>query len=398
MDSPDRTSWNAPALLHVDMDAFFASVEQLDNPEWRGRPVIVGGTPDGRGVVSTASYEARRFGISSAMPAATAARLCPKAVWVRPRIERYAAISRKIVDIFTSESPWVEPISIDEAYIDVTPGRYSDEDPVAVARRIASRVSSLGLTCSIGLAISKTVAKIASDLEKPSGLTVVPPGAETSLLAPMPVAKLPGIGAVTAQRLEIAGVRTLGALATLDSATAIHLLGSQATSLVAHAAGIDARTVSASDSRHSVSAEKTFACDIATKQEVEQALRRLAERVASRLRSKGLAGRTVTIKMRYADFTTRTSQRTLAEPTDLDDVLMETATALLTQSWSSGAGLRLLGIGVSGFDRGYSQLTLQSTESSEPRSRSLAKSLDEIKRRFGNNALRYGASNEAAER
>ena len=206
-------AWAGPAIGLMDLDAFFASVEQLDHPAWRGKPVIVGGLPEERGVVSTASYEARPFGVRSAMPSAQAKRLCPHAIWTRGHFDRYREMSARVMSIIADETPFIDQVSIDEAFFDVTPGRFAAESPIAIVERIARRVSELGITCSIGLGSNKTVAKIASERDKPRGLTVVPPGTEAAFLAPLPVRAMSGIGKAAEAALHKAGIRTLGALA-----------------------------------------------------------------------------------------------------------------------------------------------------------------------------------------
>lgn len=391
MTATERT-WTARAILHIDMDAFFASVEQLDHPEWRGRPVIVGGSPDGRGVVSTASYEARRFGIRSAMPAAQAARRCPDAIWAPPRFARYSELADEVCAIFTETTPHVERVSIDEAYLDVTPTAHNPVDPVTLARDIQCRIDALGLSCSIGVATTKTVAKIASDHEKPHGITVVPPGMEADFLAPLPASAIPGVGVMTARRLRDVGVRTIGDLAALDEASARQLLGDYGPDLVARARGIDDRPVREERGVKSVSNEHTFATDVRERREVETALRALVERVARRLRRKGLKGRTFTVKLRYADFTTKTASRTVPIATDLDDQLSAVALELLRETWSPGAGLRLLGFGASGFAERAEQLDLlgASAPDADDRARALSESIDAVKARFGDAAIGYG--------
>lgn len=388
--------WKGRAILHVDLDAFFAAVEQLDHPEWRGKPVIVGGSPTGRGVVSTASYEARRFGVRSAMPSARAAKLCPDAIWAPSRFDRYREMSSAVFAIFRDESPLVQPVSVDEAFIDVTPGRGRSEHPVAVARRIRARVSELGLTASVGVATSKTVAKIASDHDKPDGLTVVCPGDEQTFLDPLPVRDMSGIGPKSAERLGTLGIRTLGDLAALDDTTARQLLGSHGVGLVARARGIDDRSVHDNDPAKQVSNERTFSTDIRTAEELGTALAGLAAKVAQRLRRKGLAGRTVTVKLRFSDFTTRTAQRTLPAPTDDDAVFGEVARELMRTMWNPGVGVRLLGVGMSGFDAASEQMSLltddlpEETASRRRTSPELVKGIDAIRDRFGDDAVRFG--------
>jgi DNA polymerase IV len=395
---PLLTPWSGRAILHVDMDAFFASVEQLDHPEWRGLPVVVGGSPDSRGVIAAASYEARRYGVRSAMPAARAARLLPpEAVWTRGNFARYGEVSAAVFSIFDSFSPEVQGASIDEAYLDVTPTEGSPH-PVEVARAIQASVDALGVSCSIGVATSKTVAKIASDRDKPHGITVVLPGCEAEFLAPLPVALMPGIGPATATRLTALGIRTLGELAALDDATAVQVLGSHGIGAIRRAAGIDHRPVREREPVKSVSNERTFATDIRDRVEVRDALAGLAEKVGGRLRRKGLCGRTVHVKVRYGDFTTRTSQVTLERATDSTDAIAASAGSLLDALWAPGVGVRLLGVGVSGFGAVPQQLTLptEQDESPDERRRSIEKAVDELRERFGEDAVRFGTRRSAS--
>lgn len=384
--------WTGRAVLHVDMDAFFASVEQLDHPEWRGKPVIVGGSADSRGVVSTCSYEARVFGVRSAMPSSTARRLCPDAIWARGSFERYREISRRVFDIFRDHTPAVQAASIDEAYLEVTPGEHG-EHPVTIARAIQAEVAALGVTCSVGVASAKVVAKIASDRNKPRGLTIVYPGEEAAFLAPLPVGTLPGIGPKSAQRLVSLGIRTLGDLAALDDATAVQIMGSHGPSAVRRARGIDSSGVHDRDPVKSVSNERTFAADLRDAADVEGVVSGLAEHVSSRLRAKELSGRTITVKVRFADFTTRTVQRTIDRPTDLPDTIGDVAVELLRTVWNPGVGVRLLGVGVSGFEDAALQLDLfaQSEAVEDDRRRAVARSVDAVRERFGQESLSMGA-------
>jgi DNA polymerase-4 len=382
-------------VLHVDLDAFFAAVEQLDHPDWRGKPVIVGGDPSRRGVVSTASYEARRFGIRSAMPSARAAKLCPEAIWTPGSFERYGELSRQVFEIFRTESPLVQPVSIDEAFLDVTPGIRSDEHPVAIARRIQERIAELGITGSVGVATSKTVAKIASDYDKPDGLTVVCPGDEASFLAALPARAMSGIGPRTAERLERLGVHTLGDLAAIDPETARQVLGSHGPTLVRRARGIDERPVRDNDPAKQVSNERTFGTDLRESGEIDGVIESLAAKVGQRLRRKGMAGRTVTLKIRFGDFTTRSVQRTLPEPTANEHVVAPVARELLRTVWTPGVGVRLLGVGVSGFDERTEQLSLDDAATSDPDSASLrhdglVRGVDAVRERFGDDAVRSG--------
>ncbi|GAB4274536.1 MAG: DNA polymerase IV [Coriobacteriia bacterium] len=379
----------------MDMDAFFAAVEQLDHPEWRGRPVIVGGSPDGRGVVSTASYEAREFGVRSAMPAAQAARRCPDAVWVWPRMDRYAELSAQVREIFRSVTPFVEPVSIDEAFLDVTPGQ-SGPHPVDVARAVKDGVAAMGLSASVGVAACKTVAKIASDMDKPDGLTVVPPGEEAEFLAGLHVGRLPGVGPVMQRRLADLGITRLGELAALDDDTAEAVLGSVGPSLVRRARGVDPSPVTRYRKRKSVSCERTLASDVTSLDEAKSIVKGLSRRLGSRLVRKHLGGRTVFLKVKYADFTVRTAQTTLGEPVGCGEDIEPVALELLVSVWRDGDRVRLLGVGVSGLETPAHQVTLDEvlTErgaESGSRWRRVEESVEELSRRFGPGVVRFGA-------
>ncbi len=239
--------WEGPAILLVDLDAFFASVEQLDHPAWRGKPVIVGGDADARGVVSTCSYEARAFGVRSAMASALARQLCPEAIWTRGHFHRYREVSAAIMAILRDETPHVQQVSIDEAFMDVSPTAVNTEHPVAIARRIQDRVAALGVTCSIGVGVSKSVAKIASDRDKPRGLTVVYPGTEQAFLAPLPVRTMSGVGAAAEKVLKAHGIRTLGDLAAADTALLKRVFGKNGEMMRERALGADRSPVVVDD-------------------------------------------------------------------------------------------------------------------------------------------------------
>lgn len=404
--SCESTPWTGQAILHVDLDAFFAAVEQLDHPEWRGKPVIVGGDPGHRGVVSTCSYEARAYGVRSAMSSARAAQLCPHAIWTHGSFDRYREMSAAVRAIFEDETPRVQPVSIDEAYLDVTPGRFASEHPIAIARRIRARVAELGITCSVGVSAVKSVAKIASDHDKPDGLTVVCPGDEAAFLAPLPVRAMPGVGPKTADRLATLGVRTLGQLAAVDELTANELLGNHGMGLVMRARGIDVREVHENEAVKSVSNERTFATDIRSPDDIEGALAALSAKVGQRLRRKGLCGRTVTVKLRFSDFSTKTVRRTLATASDDEAVFGAVARELVRQAWSPGIGLRLLGVGVSGFDDRALQLDLlgeagaadEVKESGLTSREELIRGLDAVRERFGTDAVRFGRELKAPPR
>jgi len=341
-------------IIHADLDAFFASVEQLDNPELRGQPVVVGGPPQSRGVVAAASYEARAFGIHSAMPMVTALRLCPEAVRVSPRFQRYAEISRRVMEIFRRFTPLVEPMSLDEAFLDVTAAVEHDPDRQSIegiARAIKERVrAEVGLTVSVGAASSRSVAKIASDMDKPDGLVLVPSGTERRFLAPLPVRNLWGVGPKTAERLAEESVTTIGELAERSEEWARGLFGGRGADLLRLARGIDDSPVVVEHETKSVSSETTFARDIGDPEALEASLRELARGTTERLQRHGLKGRTVRVKLRLADFTTFTRQTTLAHPTDaFDDIYREAARLLAREVAPKGRRFRLLGVGVSGF-------------------------------------------------
>lgn len=386
---PERT-WRGRALLLVDLDAFFASVEQLDHPEWRGKPVIVGGRSDRRGVVSTASYEARAYGVHSAMPSATAERLCPDAIWTSSHFDRYHELSAQVMGILKDESPLLEQMSIDEAYLDVSPGRYTGEDPVAIAARIQARVAELGITCSIGVATGKAVAKIASDMDKPRGLTVVYPGSEAAFLAPMDVRAMPGIGKQSAERLRCTGICTLGALADAPLDRLVPVFGVNAQAVRDRAQGIDPRGIVIESEVKSVSHERTFATDLVTREEIEDAIDMLGPMVGRRLRKKGLAGHTVTLKLRYADLSRRTAQKGLSANVDDETLFIPVAKRLIDEIWRPGNSVRLVGLGISGFEAHNEQLGLFADEELPAGNAELLSAADKIRDKFGDGMLKFG--------
>jgi DNA polymerase IV len=348
-------------LAHLDLDAFFAAVEELENPELRGRPLVVGGDPHGRGVVSTANYAARAFGIHSAMSAAEALRRCPHAVFLRPRHALYRQYSRVVWDTVGEIVSRVERTGIDEGYLDL--GTVAPD--FARARVIASAVQTAvrgrtSLTCSLGVGTSKVVCKIASDRRKPGGLTVVPHGKEAEFLAPLPVRLLPGVGPRAEQRLRSSGVETIGALAALGDAELRTLIrGSLGPLLRNRARGVDQRDLDLELEPVSVSAEDTFARDLTDRERLHDEVRRLSELVAERLRNSGLSGRTVTTKLRYGDFSIRTRSTTLPAAVDEAAVIGDVACGLLDRGLRDRPGaLRLVGVGVSGLSP-YRQLTLE---------------------------------------
>lgn len=395
-DIPGLDGWSGPAIGLLDLDAFFASVEQMDHPEWRGKPVIVGGSSKKRGVVSTASYEARRYGVHSAMPAYQAERLCPQAIWVQGNFARYREMSQKVMALLLDETPLVEQVSIDEAFFDVTPGRWSRESPVDICRRVQSRVSALGITCSIGIGVNKTVAKIASEREKPRGLTVVFPGTERTFLAPLPVGAMSGIGEATRKKLASMGIKTLGQLSRLPEGEAARSFGVSGPRMVLRAAGLERSSVARAadpETPKSVSNERTFGEDLTDEKEIRAAIMHIAGIVGRRLRAKGLRGSTVTLKVKYDALTGRTAQARLGARTDEEEVFGREAQALLPQLWSPGMHVRLLGMGVSGFEETAPvQMGLFSSqqEARSEEASALSRACDELKARFGDSAVRYG--------
>ena len=340
-------------VFHVDMDAFFASVEQRDHPEYRGKPLIVGSPPNQRGVVCAASYEARKFKVRSAMPSRTAGRLCPQGIFVRPRMDAYRAESVMIMEILRSVTPVIEKVSVDEAYLDLSASFADARDPdlaleaaVPVAREIKRRiVTERGLTASIGVASNKFLAKLGSDFEKPDGLTLIRERDKIDFLRPLPVRAIHGVGPVTAEALEARGFRTIGDL-QVPSLDLGRVVGSFAETLKARAFGNDSREVDTSDERKSISSETTFLDDTEDRPTLRAALKELAVDVADSLERHGLGAMTVQVKVRYSDFTTLTRQVRLEEPVNTAAELYRLAQFLLARDRLVKSPLRLIGIGV----------------------------------------------------
>jgi DNA polymerase IV len=373
-------------ILHVDLDAFFAAVEQRDRPELRGKPVVVAvGGPNDRGVVSAASYEARSFGIRSAMPLRTASRLCKDAVFVPVDGYKYRIVSRQVMDILRRYTPAVEQVSIDEAFLDIAGSEGLYGTAAQIARHIKKTVrSELGLSASVGVASTKLVAKIASDLQKPDGLVVVAMGTEAAFLAPLPISRLWGVGEKTAGALADFGVKTIGHLAGLPDDLLTRRFGSQGPVLGQRARGIDPSPVSAGDPARSVSHEHTFDVDTADAEVLERTLLALSEGVAGRLRAGGVRARTINVKVRDAAFTTISRQRTLEEPTDQTEVVFGAALDL-ARPHLRGIRVRLLGVGASHLGYGEQMALFVATDE---RRRRAAEAADEIRRRFGSRAIR----------
>ncbi len=381
------------SIIHLDLDAFYASVEQLRRPELRGMAVIVGGAPsaDGsaqlhRGVVSAASYEARVHGVHSAMPLRTALRLCPQAVVVPVDFRAYRDASKAVFDIARDYTPILEPLSLDEAFLEVTGSVRRFGPPRHIAEEIRDRVlAATGLHASFGVATCKTVAKIASDLRKPRGFVVVEPGDEAAFLAPLPLRRLPGLGPAAERALNGLGISTLGQLAALPLDTVQRRVGRAAgISLWERARGIDDSPVTVPGAPRSVSREETFARDVGQRAALHTRISELAGDVAGRLRSGGWMARTVTLKLRYSDFTTITRQETLPAATATDTTVRDAAIALLDSAWS-GDAVRLLGVGVTGLEN-ESQLDLFS----RPANDRIDRTLDGLRARFGKDAIRRG--------
>jgi DNA polymerase-4 len=347
------------AIVHLDMDAFFAAIEVLENPELEGQPVVVGGQPSERGVVAAASYPARAFGVRSAMPMARALRLCPQAVVVPPHHRLYSDYSRRVMVILRQASPLVEQMSVDEATIDLSEQVDDWERAVDVGRRLQARVrEEIGLSCSLGVATNKLVAKVASDHDKPGGLTVVAPGEEAAFLAPLPVRVLWGVGPVTAQKLAEMGISTVGELAAVPEETLRARFGRHGVDMARQARGIDERPLVAEHERKSVSQEATFARDLRDVSGLKRQLWRLCQGVSRRLREAELAAGTVAIRLRYADFATLSRQMTLAVPTDDEREIYRIALVLLKRAWERGRAVRLLGVAARNLSSPVGQLSL----------------------------------------
>ncbi len=376
------------AVLHVDMDAFYASVEQHDEPSLAGRPVIVG-WEGARGVVAAASYEVRRFGVHSAMPMRSALRLCPHAVCVRPRMPRYQEVSRRVFAAFHEVTPLVEGLSLDEAFLDVTASQHLPGGAPGIAQGIKRRIAALtGLTASVGVAPNKLVAKIASDLVKPDGLTVVEPGRVHAVLDPLPVRRLPGLGRKTGARVEAAGIRTLGELRSAPDAVLWPLFGRYTALMRERASGIDERPVLAEVEEKSLSAEETFERDIGEARALQRQLARLADLAAGRLRARGLMCGCIGIKIRRDDFVTFTRQHAVAPATREGRAVAGVAEQLLAR-WlaaNRGAKLRLLGVVLTELTPASQLGLFEETR----RAGRLDAALDEARARYGSRALRRG--------
>ncbi len=381
------------SIIHLDMDAFFAAVEVLDNPDLRGKAVIVGGGQ--RGVVSAASYEARRFGVHSALPMVTAHKRCPSGVFLPPRMGRYREISAAIMAIFKQYTPLVEPLSLDEAFLDVTGCERLFGPAAQLAALIREEVrTKIGLTVSAGVATSKMVAKIASDIHKPDGLTWVPPGEEVDFLTPLAITKLPGVGPATMKQLTLLGVRTIGDLAQVPAEILVRKLGQNASSLHAAAMGLDDRLVEAEREAKSIGHEETFAQDLVEMSVIKKELLALAVKVGRRLRQHGVEARTVVVKTRYHDFTQTTRSTTLAAASADEEVLYQAACRLLGATQAGRKPLRLLGITASNLlATGQARPSSLFAEEGdrEERRRRINQAVDRITATFGHESIKPGS-------
>ncbi len=377
-------------IIHVDMDAFYASVEQLDRPELKGKAVIVGGDLR-RGVVSSASYEARKFGVKSAMPMARAIKLCPNAVILKPRMGRYKEISEKIFKILLSFTPLVEPLSLDEAFLDVTGSEKLFGPSEEIGRQIKARIKDeLKLSCSVGIAPNKFLAKLASDLRKPDGFVVVREDQIEEFLRDLPVSKLWGVGKATEQKLQQMGISTIGALRAFTHDELIRRFGKTGSHLYALARGIDERPVVLQRAAKSISRETTFMEDIYDPETLKGMLFELNEEVAAELREEDLLARTVQIKIRFSDFKTITRSSSMPQPTNVTELLWREAEKLFNQKVNlQGRGVRLVGVGVSNFREAETQLPLFKKQDEE-RLEKLDKTLDELRKKFGEKIIKRG--------
>ena len=385
------------AILHVDMDAFYASVEQRDRPELRGQPLIVGGTSN-RGVVAAASYEVRAFGVRSAMPIREALRRCPHAICVRPRMSVYREVSHQVFAIFHDYTPVVEGLSLDEAFLDVTASLALKGDAVSIARGIKQNIrAATQLTASVGVAPNKLVAKIASDLEKPDGLTVVTAENLRAVLDPLSVRRLPGLGRKLGERVEAANLRTLGELRVAPDTALWPIFGRDSQRMRERASGIDERPVMSEWDEKSISAEETFFTDLHEHARMQAEVLRLADRAGARMRAQNLATGCVQVKIRRADFTTFTRQKRF-EPSTTDSRTIARIAAELLTAWlreQPGARVRLLGVGVNHL-HAADQMDLFSTTggaaAESPGANALDATVDQIRERFGNLAVRRGSA------
>jgi DNA polymerase-4 len=382
-------------VFHVDMDAFFVSVEELFDPSLKGKPVVVGGQRDERGVVSAASYEARKFGVHSAMPLRTAAKLCPQAIFVDGHPDRYRECSAKVHEVLESFSPQVEMVSIDEAYLDMTGTERLHGPPLLAADKLHQRMKAqTQLNCSIGIGTSRLVAKVCSGKAKPHGVLYAMPGQEAKLLAPLDVREIPGVGKVTEQKLHELGILTVGDVAKLKDSFLEHHLGKWGLALAGKARGEDAGAwfegeIGEDVGPKSISHEHTYDRDTANVVQIEATLMRLSEMVGRRLREQQLHARTIQLKLRYKDFTTITRAHSLEQPTQLDNEIYRQIYKLFHDNWRKGSEIRLLGVHVSSFDNEPAQPSLLGENAREKWEHALS-AADRLRDRFGETSITLG--------
>ncbi len=376
-------------ILHIDMDAFYASVEQLDNPRLKNKCVIVGGTSN-RGVVSAASYEARQFGVRSAMPIYQAKQKCPHGIFVAPRMDRYQEVSKMIMAVLREFSPLVEPVSIDEAYVDITGCQRLFGEPQEIASEIKRKIKeTVNLSCSVGVAPNKFLAKIASDLQKPNGLTLIPPEKVLAFVDSLPIKKVPGVGDKMQRQLELLGIRTLGDVHRLPQETLLRHLGKFGLRLRALSSGTDDSPVTPHTPHKSISCEHTLAADTSDPELLKRFLLRQSEEVAMQLRHAGVRAKTITIKIKDADFKQFTRRTTIAIPTQSSKTIYEQAARLLSD-YKITKKIRLIGVGTSGFSPVTASVQMGLFETGKETSvdwKKIDKTLDSISKKFGKNVV-----------
>ena len=388
----DQSALAQSSILHVDMDAFFVSVELLERPELRGKPVVVGGRPDQRGVVSAASYEARKYGIHSAMPLRTAGRLCPHAVFLDGHHEKYGEWSDRVATILAKFSPIVEMVSIDEAYLDLSGTERLHGPPLAAADKLLRTIThTTSLPCSAGLATTRLVAKVASDQAKPRGLVWVAPGREERFLAPLPVRKIPGIGEVTERALRALGIETVAQIAAVPQEKLETIFGQWGTALYRKARGGDSYEFVIDAEPKSISHNHTFGEDTEDSNALAAMLSHLSQKACKRLREAGLATRTLTLTIRYAGFETHTRSKTLGEPTRLDADIFAVFQELFRVHRDPRRKIRLLGVSLSGLTHGNEQLDLLEAER-RAKLEKLTSAADRLRDRFGFGKVQFGGS------
>ncbi|HEX5423411.1 MAG TPA: DNA polymerase IV [Candidatus Acidoferrales bacterium] len=387
-NSAESNTW----ILHVDMDAFFVSVELLTRPDLQGKAVVVGGQRDQRGVVTSASYEARQFGVHSAMPLRTAAKLCPHAIFLDNRHELYGQWSDRVATILESYSPVVEMASIDEAYLDLTGTERINGPAVSAADRLLREITSTtGLPCSGGLGGTRLVAKVASEQAKPRGFVWVPHGSEAAFFAPLPVRRIPGIGKATEAALQSAGIETVAQLHAMPLERLEETFGQWGTALYRKARGIDSYEFFIDAEPKSISHNQTFGHDTNDRARLETTLSHLCQKATKRLRDAGLHARTITLTLRYTNFKTITRNETLAEPSDLDAIILASVRNLFNRNWDGESMLRLVGVALSSFSGSTLQIDLLDPERRAKLER-LARATDRLRDKFGFSKVQFGGS------